>query len=154
MANWITDRTSADVERAKTITQKAKSGTWTEAEQSEWYAGMKGALSYLDYNRIEGGVEEVADFVGASVSVKTNWGQDGYLTTTDAERWISNVKEIRKKCSGYSSTPSSAESFKTLYFSDMNEFERILSDIESLANDHLIYCSEPICGGEPYYGIC
>lgn len=154
MANWITDRTSADVERVKTLTQKAKNGTWTDSEQEEWYAGMKGALSYLDYNRIESGIKEVAELTGATVSVKTNWGKEGYLTATDANRWIANVNAIREKCSGYSTTPSAPESFKTLYFASMNDFEKILSDVESLASDYLIYCAEPICGGEPYYGIC
>ena len=30
----------------------------------------------------------------------------------------------------------------------------ILLDIETIANNHLIYCSEPVCGGEPYYALC
>lgn len=154
MAKWITDRTAADVERVNTLAEKAKTNTWTPAEQAEWAAGMKGALSYQDYNRIESGIKEIATIVGASVSVKTNWTVNGYITTTDAARWISNVKAIRAKCSGVSTTPNSPNEFKNLYFTTLNEIEKILFDIETLANDHMIYCSEPICGGEPYYGIC
>ena len=48
MATWITDRTQADIDRVKELTAKARSGTWTEEEQAEWAAGMKGALSYTD----------------------------------------------------------------------------------------------------------
>lgn len=154
MAKWITDRTASDVERVNVIAEKAKAGTWTEAEQAEWAAGMKGALSYQDYNRIESGIAEIANAVGASVSTKTNWDKNGYLTTTDAARWISNIKSIRVKCSGLASTPSSPSSFTKLYFPVLNEIEKILLDVENLANDHMTYCSEPICGGEPYYGIC
>lgn len=153
MATWITDRTATDVERVNTLATKAKAGTWTEAEQKEWAAGMKGALSYQDYNRIESGISEIAAIVNAKVSVKTNWDENGYLTTADATRWISNINAVREKCSGYGSTPSSPSALK-LYFLALNEIEKILQDIENLANDHLIYCSEPICGGEPYYGIC
>ena len=68
MATWITDRTQADIDRVKELTAKARSGTWTEEEQAEWAAGMKGALSYTDYNRIENGIKELAEIVGASYS--------------------------------------------------------------------------------------
>ena len=43
MGQWITDRTQSDVDHVKEITAKARTGTWTKAEQSEWLAGMKGA---------------------------------------------------------------------------------------------------------------
>ena len=59
MATWITDRTQADIDRVKELTAKARSGTWTEEEQAEWAAGMKGALSYTDYNRIENGIKDL-----------------------------------------------------------------------------------------------
>ena len=69
MAIWITDRTQSDVDRVNELHNKANVGTWTEEEQAEWAAGMKGALSYTDYNRIESGVSELAATLGASVSI-------------------------------------------------------------------------------------
>lgn len=69
MATWITDRTQADVDRVKELTAKARSGTWTTAEQQEWASGMKGALSYTDYARIEQGMKELADIVGAKLPI-------------------------------------------------------------------------------------
>lgn len=45
MTRWITDRTDDDVAQVKALALKAKAGTWTEKEQAEWAAGMKGALS-------------------------------------------------------------------------------------------------------------
>ena len=77
MVRWITDRTQSDVNHVKEITAKARTGTWTEIEQSEWLAGMKGALSYTDFNRIESGIQELGSIVGASVSVRTDWTVDG-----------------------------------------------------------------------------
>ena len=154
MSQWITDRTSDDVSKVQTIASKAKAGTWTEEEQAEWLAGMKGALSYLDYNRIEGGIQEIASVVGASVSVKTDWDVNGYLTVADASRWLVNISNIRAKCSGPGGLSDTPTSMNNLTYQTMNLIEEILAEIERIANDHLLYCDEPICGGEPYYGIC
>lgn len=306
MATWITDRTQADIDRVKEIAVKARTGTWTEEEQQEWAAGMKGALSYTDYNRIENGIKELAEIVGADYSAKivqkkvevvtarnqdgdipswdappshaeffvpltakksglllhsmsfrikgfvagisrailrkagnntplvdlslvlirgyndvtldmgdlplekgveyqlymsavnnfyppsvepgwvvenglidianasayydgdskilfsgtatvielteTVWGVDDYLTTDDCARWLSNISSIRSKCSGKSSTPETPGSF-SYRFSIVNQLEKVLFDIEAMAKDHSIYCSELICGGEPYYAV-
>lgn len=154
MTQWITDRTSDDVAQVKSLALKAKAGTWTEEEQAEWAAGMKGALSYMDYNRIEGGIQEIAGILNASVSVKTNWDVNGYLTASDASRWLSNIRAIRSLCSGKNDTPETPASLNYLHYTVINQVEDILLDIETIANNHLIYCSEPVCGGEPYYALC
>lgn len=69
MAKWITDRTQADVDRVKELASKGKLGVWTEKEQKEWASGMKGALSYTDYARIEQGMKELADIVGVKLPI-------------------------------------------------------------------------------------
>ena len=307
MATWITDRTQADIDRVKEIAVKARTGTWTEEEQQEWASGMKGALSYTDYNRIENGIKELAEIVGApysarivqqniqvvtaknesgdipawdtypakaeffmpltakkaglllrslefrvkgyvpgimrtvlrkygsttaladkfidivrgyndvvldmgsialekgveyqlyfaasnnfyppsvqpswvaandcidiahgsayygddsklifsgtvglTVPVEAGWTINDYLTIADATRWINNVKSIRSKCSGKSSTPETPEAL-SYHFAVINQIEKVLSDIEAMAKDHLLYCSDAICGGEPYYALC
>lgn len=154
MTRWIIDRTDDDVAQVKALALKAKAGTWTEEEQAEWAAGMKGALSYMDYNRIEGGIQEIADILNASVSVKTNWDVNGYLTASDASRWLFNIGAIRSLCSGKNNTPETPASLNYLHYTIINQVEEILLDIETIANNHLIYCSEPVCGGEPYYALC
>ena len=154
MTRWITDRTDDDVAQVKALALKARAGTWTEEEQAEWAAGMKGALSYMDYNRIEGGIQEIADILNASVSVKTNWDVNGYLTASDASRWLFNIGAIRSLCSGKNNTPETPASLNYLHYTIINQVEEILLDIETIANNHLIYCSEPVCGGEPYYALC
>lgn len=83
MGQWITDRTQSDVNHVKEITAKARTGTWTKNEQSEWLAGMKGALNYTDFNRIESGIQELGSIVGASVSVRIDWTADGYMKVSD-----------------------------------------------------------------------
>ena len=154
MAIWITDRTYKDVSRVSEIAEKGRSGTWSADEQAEWAAGMKGALSYTDYNRIESGIQEIASILNASVSVKTDWDVNGYLTVSDASRWLSNIKAIRSLCSGKNDTPETPASLNYLHYTIINQVEEILLDIETIANNHLIYCSEPVCGGEPYYALC
>lgn len=154
MTRWITDRTDNDVAQVKALALKAKAGTWTEEEQAKWAAGMKGALSYMDYNRIESGIQEIAGILNASVSVKADWDVNGYLTVSDASRWLSNIKAIRSLCSGKNDTPETPTSLNYLHYTIINQVEEILFDIETIANNHLIYCSEPVCGGEPYYALC
>lgn len=151
---WITDRTQSDVDRVKEIAAKARTGTWTEAEQAEWVAGMKGALSYTDFNRIESGVLELANILGASVNVKTDWSVSGYLTTSDASRWLANIEAIRSKNSGSSkinqtSTPTSMDK---LTFDIMNQIESILEDIETLAKTYVTFSGEYMTG-EGQYGF-
>lgn len=152
MGQWITDRTQSDVNHVKEITAKARTGTWTKTEQSEWLAGMKGALNYTDFNRIESGIQELGSIVGASVSVCTDWTADGYMKVSDAIRWLSNINSIRAKCSGPSAIADTPESMNKLDFSTMNQIEQILLDIETLAKTYFTFSGEYMTG-EGQYGF-
>lgn len=145
---WITDRTQSDVDHVKELLPRA--GTWTEAERKEWLAGMKGALSYTDFNRIESGIQELASIVGASVSVRTDWTVDGYMKVSDATRWLSNINAIRAKCSGSSSLADTPGSMDRLNFLTMNQIEGILSNIESLAKTYVTFSGEYMTGDGQY----
>jgi hypothetical protein len=142
MVRWITDRTQPDVDRVKEITAKARTGTWTKAEQLEWLAGMKGALSYTDFNRIESGIQEL--------SVRTDWTVDGYMKVSDTTRWLSNINSIRAKCSGPSGIADTPESMNKLDFSTMNQIEQILFDIETLAKTYVTFSGEYMTGDGQY----
>lgn len=152
MGQWITDRTQSDVNHVKEITAKARTGTWTKNEQSEWLAGMKGALNYTDFNRIESGIQELGSIVGASVSVRIDWTTDGYMKVSDAIRWLSNINSIRAKCSGSSAIADTPESMNKLDFSTMNQIEQILLDIETLAKTYVTFSGEYMTG-EGQYGF-
>lgn len=152
MSQWITDRTQSDVNHVKEITAKARTGTWTKIEQSEWLAGMKGALNYTDFNRIESGIQELGSIVGASVSVRTDWTVDGYMKVSDAIRWLSNINSIRSKCSGSFGIADTPESMNKLDFSTMNQIEQILFDIETLARTYVTFSGEYMTG-EGQYGF-
>lgn len=149
---WITDRTQSDVDRVKEIAAKARTDTWTEVEQAEWVAGMKGALSYTDFNRIESGVLELANILGASVNVKTDWSVSGYLTTSDASRWLANIEAIRMKNSGSAQMATTPTSMNRLSFETMNQIESILANIESVAKTYVTFSGEYMTG-EGQYGF-
>ena len=58
--NLIYDRTAEDVERALALAKKAEAGTLTDAEKTEWLAGMKGCYNATDMNRVEAAVKTLA----------------------------------------------------------------------------------------------
>lgn len=60
--NLIFDRTQADVDRVKTLTQRLIAGTATDTEKSEWLAGMKGAYNYADLNRVTAAMDYLNDY--------------------------------------------------------------------------------------------
>ena len=152
MSVWITDRTQSDVDQVKAITAKARTGTWTEEERNEWLSGMKGALSYTDFSRIETGISELASVLGASVDVKTDWSINGYLTSSDASRWLANIESIRSKNSGSSQISQTPTSMDKLTFEIMNQIESILENIESLAKTYVTFSGEYMTG-EGQYGF-
>ena len=55
----VTDRTQADVERAAELAAKGLNGM-APAELAEYLAGMKGAYTATDLNRVSEAVEYVA----------------------------------------------------------------------------------------------
>lgn len=152
MAIWITDRSQDDVDRLKFIYGKAVNGTWTDEEKAEWLSGMKGALDYRDFSRIETGISELSSLLGAAVDVKTDWNINGYLTTSDATRWLSNIESIRSKNSGDAKTAPTPTSMDRLGFETMNQLESILSDIESIAKTYVTFSGEYMTG-EGQYGF-
>lgn len=152
MAVWITDRTQDDIDYVKELNRKAVAGTWTLEEQAEWAKGLRGALSYTDFNRVESGMKEIAVIVGADITVKTDWTENSYFTQSHVQRWLDNCAAIKSLCSGNNETVSvNPDMVSKIGYEDMNAMESFLSDVERIAKDHQLYCSEPVCGGEMYY---
>lgn len=152
MAVWITDRTQDDIDYVKELNRKAVAGTWTLEEQAEWAKGLRGALSYTDFNRVESGMKEIAVIVGADITVKTDWTENSYFTQSHVQRWLDNCASIKSLCSGNNETASvNPDMVSKIGYEDMNAMESFLSDVERIAKDHQLYCSEPVCGGEMYY---
>lgn len=152
MSVWITDRSQGDIDHLKLIYSKATNGTWTDEEKAEWISGMKGAIDYRDFSRIEAGISELASLLGANVDVKTDWGVNGYLTTSDASRWLSNIESIRMKNSGSAQIATTPTSMSRLSFETMNQIESILANIELVAKTYVTFSGEYMTG-EGQYGF-
>ena len=62
MSALIFDRTQADTDRAAYLIGKIQRGeTLTEAEQAEYFAGLRGCYNITDLNRVEAKVRELAE---------------------------------------------------------------------------------------------
>ena len=65
--NLITDRTAADLAAAREIIAKVQRGeTLTEAEQSQFDAGLRGCYNASDLNRVEAAVKSIAAELNAA----------------------------------------------------------------------------------------
>lgn len=63
ISSLVFDRTEADVERVKTLRDKALNTGWeslTSQERREWLHGMKGAYNYTDMNRVAKAAKYIA----------------------------------------------------------------------------------------------
>ena len=143
--NLITDRTLADVVRVSELSAKGYANM-TPAEQAEWLAGMKGSYNYTDLNRVESAMVQIASFLGVTLyEPKTNWNATDIPTKSSMDRYLENIKRLRRVCNGISSTPSTPATMVGLTYVTANHIEQILLDIESAMNGYAV-CGETYCG--------
>lgn len=142
--NMITDRTSRDVERWKSLRDKG----WqrmTETERKEWLgeivptpAASKGMYTHNDLNRVERAVETIANrfrvygYDVSSIVVKTNWTYRDVFTREDMERYLFNVSELRGYMKVYQDTPEVPKIDKKFNYELANDIEKILVDVDGL----------------------
>lgn len=139
----ITDRTLTDVERVAELRAKGWHNM-TDAEKSEWISGMKGAYNYIDLNRVESAVQEVAEILGLSVTVKTDWAVTDIPSESDMKRYLDNIKMIRNS-GALDTTPEAPESMSGLTYEMANAIEQILIDIEIVIKTYC-RCGDVFCG--------
>ncbi|HJC21883.1 MAG TPA: hypothetical protein H9707_09025 [Candidatus Butyricicoccus avicola] len=133
--NLIFDRTQADVNRVKTLTQKLIAGTATGAEKSEWLAGMKGAYNASDLNRVGSAVEYLTDTLysmGYNVPTvpKDDWTKTDIPTQTQMTRYIENIHTLRDHLPYVA--PDAPESATGLDYQKANNIEEILYTLEQV----------------------
>lgn len=154
----IYDRTQADVDRVTTLKQKILTqglSSLTEAESSEYMAGLKGAYNYTDLNRVGQAVAYIADQMetlptriaeysqqkGASddvtivlpydpedidVNVKANWTVSDIPTQAQMETYLNNLVELRAQLSLPSNAPTVPTSMRKLTYQTANDIEYLL----------------------------
>lgn len=152
--NLITDRTKADVERARYLAAKGWANM-TEEERAEWSAGLKGAYNVSDLNRVGAAVDYVAgrfNALGYSLEVETkqNWLVSDIPTSEQMAAYLNSVSYLRPVVSVFPTTPEVPEDMEGLTYTEANNIEQILFDLD-LVVKHIIaawYYSGELYSGE------
>lgn len=153
----ITDRTQADVDRAKSLCLKG--ANMTPEELAEFLLALKGMYNYTDLNRVETAVDYVADeLVQAdtdirqyasdlgvawddifavpydpadySLTVKTDWAVTNIPSATQMARYISNLKLIQAAIPD-SSNAWIPDSMNMINWENANDIEKLLIDVHT-----------------------
>lgn len=146
---FIHDRTQADVDRARELTQKYLNRTITDAEKAEWATDGKGALNVSDLNRIEGNTEEIAENLAIVVQTKT-WDYNDIPQASDYLRIRNNVQAVRNAWMVLADTPDTPVQPLTTY-QKWNDIERILHDVNYVYERTMasrFYCGDNVYAGE------
>lgn len=132
----ITDRTQADVERARKLAAKGFAAM-TADEQAEWLAGMKGAYNASDLNRVGTALNylagRLASICGKSITwtAKTDWAVTDVATASQTETYRQQIQAIRNALAYPAGTPD-APQLARLTYTGANDIERILTICEEL----------------------
>lgn len=154
----IYDRTQADVDRVFELKGKILAGglsALTDAEKTEYMAGMKGAYNYTDLNRVGQAVSYIAqqmktlpqrvaaysaargggndvtvvlpyDPESITVSPKTDWAVTDIPMQAAMETYLANLTELREQLTLPADAPTVPTSMRNLTFSTTNDIEYLL----------------------------
>ena len=154
----VTDRTEADVKRWEMLRDKGFVNM-TETERAEWLAGdMKGAYNKGDLNRVGEALNYLRDRLTeagyisyqTNFTAKTNWTVASIPTAADLTHYLKCVSNIREAMAQFATTPPTPTDTGALNYTEANNIEKILIDVETLINNMLAarYCCGDIFAGE------
>lgn len=135
--NFITDRTSGDVARAKELLEKARLKTLTVTEQLEYLAGLKGCYNISDINRVGGLINDIAQLLNTggytvNISAKEDYPNGYIMSKSDVESYLAMVTALKTAFYVKSSTPEVPLITQWLDYEGANNIEQILSDVYEL----------------------
>lgn len=134
----VTDRTLADITYVQTLAKKLKNGTASEDELAEWNAAsLRGSYNASDLNRVGAAMQYVADRLNGfgyvvSVSPKTDWMEEDTPTQSDMQRYLADLAVLRSTFAVLQSTPAVPADMEALTYTEANNIEKILEDIDYL----------------------
>lgn len=134
----ITDRTQADVNRVKQIAEKIENGTASESEIAEFNsAAMKGSYNASDLNRVGAAMRYVADRLNGfgyavSISPKVDWLETDSPRQSDMDAYLFRLIVLRNAFAVMQSTPKVPLDMEGLTYTEANNIEKILEDIDVL----------------------
>lgn len=126
MEQLVTNRTEDHVQMLKSLSAKG----WyylTGEERSNWYkVAALGAYNYVDLNRVERAVAELAEAYELDLSTKTDWTIADYPTESQMQRYLGNVKAIQEKVGGITLLVTLPETMDRITYVDANNIEQVL----------------------------
>lgn len=132
----VTDRTESDVAYVKLLSCKGLGGM-SNTEKAEWLSGLKGAYTASDLNRVESAVDYVAGRLqrfgnAADVYHKKGWSTNDVPTVSPMKRYLNDVAALRAVLAVMPTTPEVPLDMDGLTYTDANNIEQILTDIDRL----------------------
>lgn len=153
----IINRTIEDVERWRMLRNKGYANM-TASEKVEWLSRtMRGAYNHTDLNRVGSALNDLRDRLYDAgyipyvkdFAAKTDWNINDIPTAADLTAYLNAVSIIRGAMARYSYTPVVPANVGSLSYSEANDIEKILSDVDILINNMIAaryYCGELFTG--------
>ena len=135
----VTDRTQADVDRVKALAEKGFAAM-TSDEQADWLAGLKGASTASEVNRVGTALNylagRLAPLCGKNIqwSAKTDWSMTDVITAPQAAVYRKQIQDVRDALTYPDGTPAVPEIDRMTY-TGANDIERILALCETLIDN-------------------
>lgn len=86
----------------------------------------RGAYNYSDLNRVERAVAEISESKSLGLVTKTDWGAWDIPTSSDMDRFLSNIKSIRGIIPDASGVPLAPTTMNNITYVEANNIELIL----------------------------
>ena len=154
LLNLITDRTQADVDAVRALAAKGWA-KMTDTEKAAWTAGLKGAYNAEDLNRVGAAAAYVAGRLAdagyhAPVAPKQDWQMRDIPTPAQMQRYLADISTILAALAVKPSTPEAPASMAGLTYTDANDIEQILLDVDALITKLIsaYYYSGELIAGE------
>lgn len=120
----------------------------------------RGAYNYTDLNRVENKVKElnellIADgYMSQTLTTKLDWALTDKFSSSDMQRYLNNIQEIRTALTSLTSTPYTPTTMNYMSFETANNIEKILVDIEMLIRgmeNYYVYSGVANAGQQRFY---
>lgn len=135
----ITDRTAQDVERIRRIMAKMTAGTATDAEMQVFRDDLRGGYDYRALNRVSTAVQYLSERLTElgfrmTTAPRMDWTAEDVPTESDWAQYLSDIEQIRSRYQVLWGTPETPKTMRGLTWSQANDIEQILLDVNQLAD--------------------
>ena len=136
MLQLITDRTQEDVNFIRKLNELGFMYLDTD-EIEQLQLDQKGAYNASDLNRVESFVQYLAEKMDITgnhpiVNVKTVWTNKEWVTVSESQRYLHNIKVLRNVLAVPGNLPEVPQDLEDLYYTEANDIERILEMIDEM----------------------